>query len=55
MSGCAVLGMTHFCTGFTVSEASKYLSDAGGGEVNFLHVSSAPSIFVRDLLGLVAE
>ena len=39
--------MTQFCAGFTVSEASTYLSDAGGGEVKFLHVTSASSRFVR--------
>ena len=39
--------MTQFCAGFTVSEASTYLSDAGGGEVNFLRVTFASSHFVR--------
>ena len=38
--------MTQFCAGFTVSEASTYLSDAGGGEVKFLHVTSDYSRFV---------
>ena len=39
--------MTHFCAGFTGGEVSTYLNDAGGGEVNFLHVTYASSRFVR--------
>ena len=46
-SGYAVRGMTHVCTGFTVSEASTYLSDAGGREIIFIHVTSTSSCFVR--------
>ena len=39
--------MTQFRASFTVSQASTYLSDAGGGEVNFLHVTYASYRFVR--------
>ena len=39
--------MIPFCAGFTISEASTYMSDAGGGEVNFLHVTYSSSCFVR--------
>ena len=37
--------MTQFCASFTVSVASTYLSDDGGGEVNFIHFTSAFSHF----------
>ena len=46
-SSCVVRGMTQFCAGFTVIGASTYLSDAGGGEVNFLRVTSTSACFVR--------
>ena len=46
-SGCAVCGIVQFCAGFTISAVSTYLSDAGGGEVNFLNDTSSPSFFVR--------
>ena len=39
--------MTQFCAGFAISEASTYLIDSGGGEVNFLRVTSAFYRFVR--------
>ena len=39
--------MTQFCAGFAISEASTYLIDSGGGEVNFLRVTSASSRCVR--------
>ena len=47
VSGCAVFGMTHFVAGVTISEASTYLSNSGGGETNFHHVTSTSSNFVR--------
>ena len=39
--------MTQFCAGFTISEASTCLSDAGGVEVNVLRITYAFCRFVR--------
>ena len=47
MSECAVFGMTQFCAGFTISDSSTYLSDAGPGEVNSLRVFYASYSFIR--------